>query len=51
VPTLTDKGFDYLAGTQSDPTMFVLPDITAEMSELENEHGLTEEQKLERKIN
>jgi preprotein translocase subunit SecA len=46
---LTDKGFDYLAGTQSDPTMFVLPDITAEMSQLENEHELTEEQKLEKK--
>ena len=46
---LTDKGFDYLAGTQSDPTMFVLPDITAEMSELEAETSLTDEQKLEKK--
>ncbi len=46
---LTDKGFDYLSGTQSDPTMFVLPDITSEMSELENETNLTDEQKLEKK--
>ncbi len=46
---LTDKGFDYLAGTQSDPTMFVLPDITSEMSELENETSLTDDQKIEKK--
>lgn len=46
---LTDKGFDYLAGTQSDPSMFVLPDITSELSALENEKGLDDEQKLEKK--
>jgi preprotein translocase subunit SecA len=46
---LTDKGFDYLAKAQSDPTMFVLPDITAEMSAMENETGLTDEEKLDKK--
>jgi preprotein translocase subunit SecA len=46
---LTDKGFDYLAGTQSDPKMFVLPDITAEMSQLETEAGLSDEDKLDKK--
>ncbi|MDE7111439.1 MAG: preprotein translocase subunit SecA [Muribaculaceae bacterium] len=32
---LTDKGFDVLTGKISDPTFFVLPDIAAQLSELE----------------
>ena len=32
---LTDKGYDILTGNISDPTFFVLPDIAAQMSELE----------------
>ncbi len=33
---LTDKGIDVLTGTSSDPDFFVLPDIAAELSELEH---------------
>ncbi|MDE5635596.1 MAG: preprotein translocase subunit SecA, partial [Muribaculaceae bacterium] len=33
---LTDKGIDVLTGTSSDPNFFVLPDIAAELSELEH---------------
>ena len=33
----------------TDPTFFVLPDITAQLSELENEQGLTEEERLAKK--
>ncbi len=32
---LTDKGYDILTGNISDPTFFILPDIAAQMSELE----------------
>ncbi|MDE6288756.1 MAG: preprotein translocase subunit SecA, partial [Muribaculaceae bacterium] len=33
---LTDKGLDELTGKISDPNFFVLPDITTQLSELEN---------------
>ena len=46
---LTDKGIDLITGNASDPTLFVLPDITAQMSELENETGLSDEEKLAKK--
>ncbi len=46
---LTDKGVDLISGKSSDPTFFVLPDITAQLSELENEQGLTEEERLAKK--
>ena len=46
---LTDKGIDLISGNSSDPTFFVLPDITAQLSELENEQGLNDEQRLEKK--
>ncbi|MEG0454137.1 MAG: preprotein translocase subunit SecA, partial [Bacteroides sp.] len=47
---LTDKGVDLITGNSEDPTLFVLPDIAAQLSELENEAlGLTDEQKLEKK--
>jgi preprotein translocase subunit SecA len=46
---LTDKGFDFLAGTQSDPKMFVLPDITSEMSQMEADTSLSDEEKIDRK--
>ncbi|MBO4984556.1 MAG: preprotein translocase subunit SecA [Bacteroides sp.] len=46
---LTDKGTDLISGNSSDPTFFVLPDIAAQLSELENEKGLTDEQRLEKK--
>ncbi len=46
---LTDKGIDLITGGSDDPTLFVLPDITTQLSELENEKSLTEEQRLEKK--
>ncbi len=46
---LTDKGIDLITGNSEDPTLFVLPDIASQLSELENETDLTEEQKLEKK--
>ena len=33
---LTDKGIDLLTGTTTDPHFFVLPDVGAELSEVEN---------------
>lgn len=46
---LTDKGVDLISGNSEDPTFFVLPDITALLSELENEKKLNDEQRLEQK--
>ncbi len=46
---LTDKGVDLISGKSDDPTFFVLPDIASQLSELENEKGLTDEQRLEKK--
>ncbi len=46
---LTDKGVDLITGNSEDPTLFVLPDIASQLSELENEIDLTDEQKLEKK--
>jgi preprotein translocase subunit SecA len=46
---LTDKGVDLISGNSDDPTFFVLPDITAQLSELENEKDLNDEQKLAKK--
>ena len=45
---LTDKGIDLITGNASDPTLFVLPDITSQLSELENQ-GLSDEEKLAKK--
>jgi len=45
---LTDKGIDLITGNASDPTLFVLPDITSQLSELENQ-GLSDEDKLAKK--
>ena len=45
---LTDKGIDLISGTTSDPNFFVLPDITAQLAELENEQ-LTDEERLAKK--
>lgn len=40
---LTDKGIDLLTGKSDDPTFFVLPDITSQLSQLENMQGSEEE--------
>ena len=45
---LTDKGIELITGNAADPTLFVLPDIAAQLSELENQ-GLGEEEKLAKK--
>ena len=45
---LTDKGIDILTSTTTDPDFFILPDIAAQLSEVENE-DLTPEQKQEKK--
>ena len=45
---LTDKGIDVLTGTTDDPTFFVLPDVGAELSEIENEN-LSKEEKQAKK--
>ncbi len=45
---LTDKGIDLISGSSSDPNFFVLPDITAQLAELENE-PLTDEERLAKK--
>ncbi|HJD91175.1 preprotein translocase subunit SecA [Bacteroides coprosuis] len=46
---LTDKGIDLITGKSDDTKLFVLPDIAAQLSELENQSGLTEEEKLQKK--
>ena len=46
---LTDKGIDLITGNAEDQTLFVLPDIASELSALEGEVGLSDEQKLEKK--
>ncbi len=43
---LTDKGFDVLTDRNQDPQFFVLPDIAAKLSELENVQDLSERQQL-----
>ena len=45
---LTDKGTDWLAKQVNDKELFVLPDITSQMSELENQ-DLTEEERVNKK--
>jgi preprotein translocase subunit SecA len=46
---LTDKGTAWLAKQVNDPELFVLPDITTQLSALEAEEGLTDEQRLNKK--
>ena len=45
---LTDKGIELITGNAADPTLFVLPDIAAQLSELENQN-LNDEEKLVKK--
>ncbi len=46
---LTDKGIDALTGTTDDLDFFVLPDVGSEMAELENQTGLSVEEKQQKK--
>ena len=46
---LTDKGNKWLADTVKDDQLFVLPDITSELSALEADTTLTDEERVNRK--
>ena len=46
---LTDKGVEWLAKQVDDKDLFVLPDITTEMSELEARTDLTDEERIQKK--
>ncbi len=46
---LTDKGVEWLSQQVGNKDLFVIPDITTELSALEAETGLTDEERLEKK--
>ena len=46
---LTDRGVEWLSKQVNDKELFVIPDITSELSALEAETGLTDEERLEKK--
>ena len=46
---MTDKGTDWMAQQVGQKDLFVIPDITAELSELENENNLSDEERLAKK--
>ena len=46
---LTDKGTAWLAGQVNDKDLFVLPDITSQLSALEGETNLTDEERINKK--
>ena len=45
----TDKGNEWLAKQVNNPTLFVLPDITTELSQLESDQTLSDEERIEKK--
>lgn len=46
---LTDKGTDWLAKQVNDKNLFVLPDIAGQLSALENETQLSDQERLDKK--
>ena len=46
---LTDKGTEWLAKKVNDNALFVLPDIASQLSELEVEAGLTDQERVDKK--
>ncbi len=44
-----DKGRELLASANEDPNMFLIPDITSEMSAIEGDLGISAEEKQQRK--
>ena len=46
---LTDKGTGWLAKQVNDAELFVLPDITSELSALEAETGITDQERVDKK--
>ena len=46
---LTDKGTEWLSNQVHDKNLFVLPDITSQLSELEADKDLTDQERLDKK--
>ena len=46
---LTEKGIDFITAEGEDPTFFILPDLSIELAEIENDKSLSEQERLERK--
>ena len=46
---LTDKGTAWLAAQVNDDKLFVLPDITSQMSALESQTGISDQERLDKK--
>ncbi len=46
---LTDKGTEWLAKQVNDKNLFVLPDITSQLSELESNTKLTDQERIDKK--
>ena len=46
---LTDKGTAWLANQVNDPDLFVLPDIAGQLSELEGDTSLTDQERVDKK--
>ena len=46
---LTDKGIELITGDSKDQTLFVLPDIASELSQLEEDTTLSNEEKIAKK--
>ena len=46
---LTDKGTEWLAKQTGNEYLFVLPDITTQLSALENEHNLSDQERVDKK--
>ncbi len=46
---LTDKGTEWLAKQTGNENLFVLPDITSQLSALENEKSLSDQERIDRK--
>lgn len=46
---LTDKGTDWLAQQVDNPGLFILPDITSELSKLEADSSLSDEERVDKK--
>ncbi len=46
---LTDKGTEWLSNQVNDNQLFVLPDITAQLSALENETNLSDQERIDKK--
>ncbi|MCF8237299.1 MAG: preprotein translocase subunit SecA [Saprospiraceae bacterium] len=48
---LTEKGAEFMAKGNEDPTFFIMPDLASKMMELEQEEELEEKEKMEAKQN